>query len=136
MLTGDDDPDTMMRALVAGADGYLLKRVGDLAPKVTEMLERSSGSAGPGSPIDAAAFGWFLLSAGLSAGTVEALRAYAEVGFPESKRLADRLGMTEAATSKLLCRAEEKLGLESRGQLIRLLTVLSGYGARDRRDAG
>jgi DNA-binding NarL/FixJ family response regulator len=136
MLTGDDDPGTMLRALIAGADDYLLKLNCDIARDVEAMLQRGRRSAAAGPPLDPEAHGRFLRSAGLTSDQIAVLCGYAALGFPENKALADHLEMTVAATSKMITRIEEKLGLENRAQLVRLLTVLSGFGLRERRDAG
>ncbi|MCK9459078.1 MAG: response regulator [Proteobacteria bacterium] len=135
MLTGDDDAGTMLRALIAGADDYLLKLRCRLPDDVEAMLERRVGRP-PRAALDPEAHGRFLRSAGLTSDQICVLCAYAALGFPENKALADQLEMTVAATSKTITRAEEKLGLENRAQFVRLLTVLSGFGLRERPGAG
>jgi DNA-binding NarL/FixJ family response regulator len=132
MLTGDDDADTMLRALLAGADDYLLKLCCNIGRDVEAMLVRHRSGPPPRSVLNPESHGRFLRSAGLTDEQVESLCSYAALGFPDNKELADWLGMSERATSKLVIRAEEKLGVENRGQLVQLLTVLSGYGVRDR----
>jgi DNA-binding NarL/FixJ family response regulator len=136
MLTCDEDPGTILRALVAGADGYLLKRGEDLGRDVEEILSRSAGEIDAVAARDTASFGMYLRSAGLTAESIDVLVSFAEAGFPENKPFADRIGRTVAATSKMITRAEEKLGLSNRAQLARLLTILSGFGLRGRRDGG
>ncbi|MCK9461089.1 MAG: response regulator [Proteobacteria bacterium] len=131
MLTGYEDPGTMLRALLAGADEYLLKRCCDLGNDVEAMLARGTRPAATG-PLDPERHGRFLRSAGLTGEQIEALCSYAAHGFPENKGLASLLGASESAASKLVRRAEEKLGVANRGQLVRLLTVLSGFGERER----
>ena len=131
MLTGDDDPDTMMRALLAGADDYLLKLGFDPKRDPVEMLARRRDLAG-GAALDPDHHWRFLRSAGLSEEQIEAVWTYAALGFPETKELAAQLEISEQAASKLMRRAEEKLGVANKGQLARLLTVLSGFGLRQR----
>jgi DNA-binding NarL/FixJ family response regulator len=131
MLTGDNDAGTMMRALLAGADDYLLKLHFDAVRDVEAMIARSA------IPKERAALDpdhhWrFLRSADLSEEQVEAVWTYAALGFPETKELAAQLEISEQAASKLMRRAEEKLGVANKGQLVRLLTVLSGFGLRQR----
>ena len=136
MLTGDDDAGTMLRSLVAGADDYLLKRCCEIGRDVAAMLERQREGPAERAVLDPEAHGQFLRSAGVTEEQVAALCAYVGFGFPENKELAARLGISEQAASKLVRRAEEKLGVRNRGQLVRLLTVLSGFGVRERRGRG
>ena len=131
MLTGDEDAGTMLGALLAGADDYLLKRCCDVGRDVEAMLARRAAPA-HGARLDPDHHERFLRSAGLTGEQIDALRVYVALGFPENKALAERLGVSERAASKLVRRAEEKLGVENRGQLVRLLTVLSGFGVRER----
>jgi DNA-binding NarL/FixJ family response regulator len=135
MLTGDDDAGTILRALVAGADDYLLKLCCRFPDDVEAMLDRPAGRP-QRAALDMEAHGRFLRSAGLTSDQICVLCAFVALGFPDNKLLADRLEMTVAATSKTITRAEEKLGLENRAQLARLLTVLSGFGLRERRGIG
>jgi DNA-binding CsgD family transcriptional regulator len=126
-----------MRALVAGADEYLLKLNFEMRGDVEAMLARTATPAAEVA-LDSGHHGRFLRSAGLTDEQIDALRVWAELGFPDNKALAGRLGISENAASKLVRRAEEKLGVEERAQLAGKLTVLSGFGLREaekRRDA-
>ena len=131
MLTGDDGTDTMLRALIAGADDYLLKLNFDVVRDVDAILARRATQT-RGAALDPDHHWRFLRSAGLSEEQIEAVWTYAALGFPETKKLAAQLEISEQAASKLMRRAEEKLGVANKGQLARLLTVLSGFGERER----
>jgi CheY-like chemotaxis protein len=64
MLTCDEEPGTILRALVAGADEYLLKRGDDLGRDVEEMLSPAEGERKERARQDVKALQRFLRSAG------------------------------------------------------------------------
>ena len=65
-------------------------------------------------------------------GEIQTLCDLHNSGYLEDKLLAAKTGVSTATIAQRIRRARKKLGCTNRSQLIRLLTVLSGYGARYR----
>jgi len=132
MLTGASDTATLSRALLAGADDYLLKPISVLDGDLDYAIARARGELVPGAGLDERVHGRFLLGKGAQEDQIPTLCAFHNRGYPDDKILAAALGERQGTVGQRLNRARERLGLENRYQLVHLLTVLSGYGARYR----
>ena len=130
MLTGSSNVHTLARALHAGANDYLLKPISIYDTDVDYVFARARGEIVPGTEIDPRIHGRFLIGKGALEEQIPTLCAFHNLGYPDDKILADALGENASTITKRLGRARERLGLENRYQLVHLLTVLSGFGAR------
>lgn len=137
MLTANLSPELLHEALLAGADDYLFK-LGDLQLKAEADRLVALGQlpkekrpsyrtiADPG----------LLRSLRLEQSQVKVLVGMVEEGYPVDKRLAEVLGFSTGALVKRIARIEEKLGAIDRRQLVRYLTILSGYVHRSQMEWG
>ncbi len=123
-MSCDESTETLMEALLAGANGYMVKGVfgSRLRRDVLRWLKINNGSD--------VTFDAYLGSRKLCPEQREVLEEFLEGGYPETKQLAYRMGKTENSINKRLARVRSRLGLENNNQLVNLLTVLSGFGAR------
>lgn len=130
VLSGYDSAEIILDALLAGADSYLVK--GELDHSLQREVYRLLGlDEGSGSDDRFAASG-LLRSFGLSDEQVRLLTEYVRRGFPSQVELCESLGLAPQTLSNRFCRIEKKLGFNNRNQLVRFLTVASGFGARRR----
>jgi len=130
VLTGSDDTGTLARALSAGADDYLIKPFSPMAGDIGYVVSRAAGEIVAGAGLDRKIHGRYLAARGAHEDEVLTLCEYHNRKYPDDKLLAAALREKTSTITKRLNRAREHLGLENRYQLVHLLTVLSGYGAR------
>ena len=130
VLTGYSDTDTLFRALDAGADDYLIKPFS--GADIEYILARASGAVASGAGLSEEIHGRYLAARGAHEDEIPTLCEFHNRGYPDDKILADALGEKAVTITKRMQRVRERLGLDNRYQLVHLLTVLSGYGARYR----
>jgi len=126
MLSCDETPESLAGSLLAGADGYMVK--GIFGRRLRRDLERICRESATGDYM----FHAYLRSRRLRLDQRELLERFAEAGYPLPKELGFDMGRSENAIHKSLARIRRRLELENNAQLVNLLTVLSGYGARCR----
>ncbi len=130
VLSGSDSPDVIFDALLAGADGYMVK--GDLGKLFPDEIHRLVGLGESSVECDSSRARVLLRSFGLAEDQVELAIFYAAHGFPTMADLSEILGIPPQTICNRFARIERKLGLANRNQLVRFLTVASGFGARRR----
>ena len=128
VLSGDDTFDAVLRAVRAGADGYLVKRdVGSLPERLGRLLSRAADALPEVvSGLSDAALA-YLETRGVSPWDLSLLAEYA-VDFEREKEVARRLRRGEPAVRKRFQVIREALGAGSQADLVRLLRALSGFG--------
>ncbi len=136
MLTGSQDVATVARAAMAGADDYLIKPISFFGGDLDYLMARSRGESSPSGELTPEIHGRFLLGKGAHENQLSTLCSFHNLGYPDDKILADRLGEPADTVEKRLNRARHYMWLENRYQLVHLLTVLSGFGARYRSKSG
>ncbi|MCP4675510.1 MAG: response regulator [Deltaproteobacteria bacterium] len=133
ILTDDSSLELLFNAAMAGADAFLDKSntFGNFAWEMERLLEipaiKRVASLGP---FDPCLGGAFLRSKGLDEFQIELLTKYTNMGFPFEKDLAYVYGISISALSKRFARIKNKLGIDNMSQMVRLMTILSMYGAR------
>ncbi len=132
MFTGLKDEQTLFDALLAGADQYLVKPLTVLEMELDRMLAIARGEIVVDCDLDPQYHGPMLETRELVKGEIETLCDLHNSGYLDDKLLSAMTGVSIDTINKRINRAKEKIGLENRSQLVSLLTVLSGYGARYR----
>jgi len=130
VLSGHDSAEIILEALLCGADSYLVK--GDLTTCLRQEVRRLLVTRDEDDGCDRFAAAGLLRSFGLNDGQVRLLTEYVRRGFPSQVELCESLGLAPQTLSNRFCRIERRLGLGNRNQLVRFLTVASGFGARRR----
>ena len=122
MLSCDETPESLAGSLLAGADGYMVKGVFGrrLRHDVERIFRDPAGEGG--------AFHVYLRSRRLCLDQRSLLEAFAGSGYSLPKELGFDLGRSENSIQKSLARIRARLELDNNAQLVRLLTVLSGFG--------
>ena len=133
MLTGSLSPELLHEALLLGADDYLIKlecrhlhaeieRLVELGRSPIQLRPRYSSIADTG----------FLRTLQLNGDQLRLLVEMLGHDFPPDKELADVLGISVKALYERISRIESRFSVVNRNQLVRYLTVLSGYVCRSR----
>ena len=133
IMTGNPSLELLFTAALAGADAFIEKNgaFSNFVWEVDNLLEMSARKRVVSlKPFDPAQHGIFLRSKGLNEAQIDILTKYANMGFPLEKDLAHACGLSASALSKRLARIKSKLGVDSMRQIVRLMTILSMYGAR------
>jgi DNA-binding response OmpR family regulator len=124
IYSADDSLGCVHEAVVAGADGYLVKRIeGDLAAEVEALLAWSSDPRPCADGLDPAVAA-YLRSRGLTPDEV-LLAAEFCAGFEREKDIAVRLDRNPVAVWRQFSRIHAKLALANNNELAALLTSLS-----------
>ena len=132
MFTGLKDDRTLFDALLAGADQYLVKPLTVADMDLDRMLGIARGEISVSYDLDPLYHGRLLETHELVDGEIQTLCDLHNSDYLDDKLLSVKTGVSTATIAQRIHRAKKKLGLTNRSQLIRLLTVLSGYGARYR----
>ena len=132
MFTGLKDEQTLFDALLAGADQYLVKPLSVFDMGLDHMLAIARGEIRVSFDLDPQYHGRLLETREVVEGEIKTLCDLHNSGYLEDKLLSVRTGVPSTTIRQRIHRAKEKLGLKNRSQLVSLLTVLSGYGARYR----
>ena len=132
MFTGLKDERTLFDALLAGADQYLVKPLTIVEMDLDRMLAIARGEIVVDCDLDPQYHGRLLETREVVKGEIETLCDLHNSDYLDDKLLSEKTGVPTATIAQRIRRARKKLGLTNRSQLIRLLTVLSGYGARYR----
>ena len=132
MYTALKDDRTLFDALLAGADQYLVKPLTIPEMDLDRMLGIARGEISVSYDLDPQYHGFLLETHEVVKREIKTLCDLHNSGYLDDKLLSAWSGVPTTTITKRINRAKEKLGLENRSQLVRLLTVLSGYGARYR----
>lgn len=132
MFTGLKDEQTLFDALLAGADQYLVKPLSVIDMDLDHMLAIARGEIRVSFDLDPQYHGQLLATRRLGDDVIDTLCELHNSGYLEDKLLSKKTGVPATTINKRIERAKNTLGLTNRSQLVHLLTVLSGYGARYR----
>ena len=116
VLAATDDEDKALRALRAGARGYLIKDV--LSDEITDAIRRVHGGGQCIPPSVAEQLAGRLAKAALSSREIDVLKLIAE-GL-STKEVATRLGVADTTAKKHTAGVLSKLGAKDRTHAVRL----------------
>ena len=132
MYTGLKDERTLFDALLAGADQYLVKPLTVADMDLDRMLGIARGEISVSYDLDPLYHGRLLETHEVVKGEIQTLCDLHNSGYLDDKLLSAKTGVPTNTITQRIHRARKKLGLTNKSQLVHLLTVLSGYGARYR----
>jgi len=129
ILTGDETASTLLRAVDAGADGFLLKPVESVIEAIELMLR--PGLWPRRDPVEMGDEGIASLrSRGLRPEQVNLCCLWSSMGFPQYIDIAREFDASAEAVSQRFVRIRKTLGLRSQYQLASMLQALCMLGCR------
>jgi len=129
VVSGDSSREQCFRAAKAGANDFLLKRPQvRIADEVERIFKQAADS---GQSLSAASLSdlGYLHSFDLTEREITLIEEFAK-DYPSHKVMAERLYAAPTQLRKAFTRIYKKLGIESSGQLIHVLTVCSMFHSR------
>jgi CheY-like chemotaxis protein len=136
MLTGYLSPELLHEALLLGADDYLMKCESRLKVEIARLVKLGRLPREQRPQYVTIADPGFLRSLRLNANQIDLMVKTVELGFPPDRELAEVEGAGVKALAERFARIEARFGAIDRHQLLRYLTVLSGFVRRSQLEWG